>query len=74
MCYDWQRVRARLWVNVRGSVNKAAIVAAGGVERLLAAMAVHGDDEGVLGSGCGTLWSLAKIAGTCAIDSAVRRY
>ena len=44
--------------------NQVAIAAAGGIERVLSAMAAHAGSAGVQERGCGALRSLALNAGT----------
>ena len=44
--------------------NQVAIAAAGGIERVVSAMAGHAGSAGVQERGCGALWSLAVNAGT----------
>ena len=44
--------------------NKVAIAAAGGIERVVSAMAGHAGSAGVQEHGCAALWNLALTAGT----------
>ena len=50
-------------VNVRGSDNKAAIVAAGGIERVVMGMAGHARSGSIQEYGCATLSRLADASG-----------
>ena len=52
--------------------NCVAIAAAGGIERVVSAMAGHAGSAGVQESGCDALWNLAaRHAGMCSIDAAM---
>ena len=48
-----------------GSEYNVAITAAGGIERVVAAMAAHAGSAGVQECGCGVLRSLAVNDGMC---------
>ena len=58
LCLWWACVR--VWF----TGNQVAIAAAGGIERVLSAMADHAGSAGVQDYGCGALWNLAVNAGT----------
>ena len=51
-------------VRVWFTANQVAIAAAGGIERVVSAMADHAGSAGVQERGCGALWNLAVNAGT----------
>ena len=53
-----------LTVRVFFTENHVAIAAAGGIERVVSAMAGHARSVGVQESGCGVLRNLAVSAGT----------
>ena len=50
-------------VCVCGPENQVTIAAAGGIERVVAAMAGHAGSAGVQEAGCGALWNLSVNAG-----------